>query len=76
MELDGKTEIMLGAMHDVDPGVGPTYEGKLETPSRAVAVLIVPGEKILEARVQSGNTHVRIWTNDSWEPDKIIIGLE
>jgi hypothetical protein len=75
MEIDGETEITLGSSHEVDPGVRATYEGILETPSRGVAVLIVPNKKILETKVTTTRTRIRIWANDSWEPDQLRVGL-
>jgi hypothetical protein len=74
MEIDGETEIVLGPRRDVDPGEPPVFEGKLETPNRSLAVMIVPGTKILEAIVPSAHTHISIWANDIWEPDRIVIG--
>jgi hypothetical protein len=76
MEQDGPTEVTLGLTHDVDPGVLPAFAGTLATPNRAVVVSTVEGEMILETKVPTTNTYVRIWVNRPKEPDRVIIGLE
>jgi hypothetical protein len=74
-EQDGPTEITLGAVSEVHPGTPPTFEGSLETPSRAIIVSTVEWKKVLEAEVPQATTHVRIWLNHPKWPDKVIIGL-
>jgi hypothetical protein len=75
MEQDGETEVTLGAAREVDPHHLPTFEGPLATPNGAVVVSTVEGKSILETRVPSPNTWVRVWGNHPTEPDKVIIGL-
>jgi len=74
-EVDGETEITLGAMQEVDPGDRPAFEGQLETPSRSVVVSTVHGQVILEASVQDRDTRVRVWVNDLDEPNRVTIGV-
>ena len=76
MEQDGETEIVLGLMHEINPGSRPAFDGMLETPSRAVVVSTVEEEVLLEAIVSSTRTRVRIWVNHPTEPDKVLVGLD
>jgi hypothetical protein len=74
-EIDGETELTLGASREVDPGRHPDFEGVLTTPSRRIAVRSVLGQAILEAPVPGKMTKVRVWVNDTGEPDEVIIGI-
>jgi hypothetical protein len=74
-EQDGPTEIILGKMQEVDPGFQPAFDGKLETPHRAVAVSTVERSIILQSNVPQMRTHVRIWISHPRWPDKIIVGF-
>lgn len=73
--MDGETDVTLGVVTDVDPGVPPAFDGMLETPSLSVAVSTVEWKTILWAQVLSHKTRIRIWTNRPAEPDKVVIGL-
>jgi len=75
MYQDGDTEVCLGQMHEMRPKGRPIFDGLLETPNRKVNVETAEGELVLQADVSAESTRVRIWTNASKEPDKIIIGL-
>ena len=75
MYQDGETEISLGPARDVDPGGRPVFDGALETPNRAVIISTAEHETVLNARVQSESTRVRIWTNHPTEPDRVVVGL-
>jgi hypothetical protein len=74
-EQDGATEVTLGKAQEVDPGSTPAFDDEMETPSRAIAIMTVEREKVLEASVPAIRTRVRIWVNHPIEPDKVIIGL-
>ena len=74
-EIDGETEITLGQADEVDPGGEPHFEGSLETPTRRLAVRTVLGDTVLEVWVPDLRTSLRIWVNDSAEPDKIVVGF-
>ena len=74
-EIDGETDFVLGAAREVDPGNGPVLTGRLETPSRKLAVRSVVGQTILEALVPDRVTSIRIWVNDPNEPDRVTIGI-
>jgi hypothetical protein len=71
---DGATEITLGPAGEVSPGASPAFDEELETPNRAVTVSTVEWENLLEERVLSATTRVRIWVNHPIEPDKVTIG--
>ena len=73
--MDGKTEIILGACKEVNPGRPITFESFLETPGREVAVRTCEFDTLLFAKVPTDSTRVRIWTNHPTEPDRVIIGL-
>ena len=74
-EDDGETEICLGVSSIVDPGERPVFEGRIGTPSRRIAVRTVLGTTLLEVAVSAAATSVRIWANDSTEPDRVIVGI-
>ncbi len=75
-EQDGPTEIILGNSANVDPGFAPAFDGDLVTPNRAVVVSTATYDPLLETKVASTKTHVRVWLNDPRWPDKVMIGLD
>jgi hypothetical protein len=74
-DCNGKTEVTIGATHEVDRGDIPAFEGELVTPNRAIAVRTVLRGTISQVRVPHRMTRVQIWVNHPREPDQIIIGL-
>jgi hypothetical protein len=74
-EMDGETKITIGPTDEVDQGDRPTFDGALATPTHTVVVWTIEWKKLLEARVSSRRTRVRIWTNHPNEPDDVVIGL-
>ncbi len=74
-EVDGETEITLGAAHQVDPGGAAAFDGQLETPSGDLQVVTIEWQPLLKAAVTRGKTRIRIWQNRSKFPDKLIIGI-
>lgn len=74
-EDDGETEILLGLGSDMDPGERPVFEGRVATPSRKISVKTVLGGILLESAVPAAETRIRVWANDSAEPDRIMIGI-
>ena len=75
-EQDGTTTVILGELHDLDPGEAPAFEADLETPNRVVAVSTVEGEIVIKAEVSMTRTRMRIWLNDRRWPDEIRIGID
>ena len=74
-EQDGPTEVILGKAHEVAPGDLPAFDGRLETPARAIVVSTVERETVLEMNVPDTHARVRIWLNHPRWPDKVIIGV-
>jgi hypothetical protein len=74
-EQDGPTEVILGGAQEVDPGFPPAFDRDLETPHRAVIVSTVERNTILQSKVTTMRTRVRIWVNHPRWPDKVIVGL-
>jgi hypothetical protein len=75
-EMDGQTELILGAMSEVTPATAPAWEGRLQTPSRLVAIRSVLGEIVLETQVSGREAQIRVWTNHAQEPDLIVVGVQ
>jgi hypothetical protein len=75
-EQDGPTTVNMGPLWQVEMDEHPAFDGYLETPNRAVVVETVDRKVILEAKVPTKRTHVRIWVSDLRWPEKVIIGLE
>jgi hypothetical protein len=74
-EQDGMTEVTLGDAQQVDPGEPPAFDSDLDTPSHAIVVLTVERQTVLESKLRSARTRVRIWVNDLRWPNKVTIGL-
>ncbi len=74
-EMDGETEIKLGPADEVWLDNRPAFEGTIETPTHTVAVFTTEWTKLLEINVSSESSQLKIWTNRSREPDKIVIGV-
>jgi hypothetical protein len=75
-EIDGETQFTLGSAAEVDPGFTPIFEGKLKTPNRNIALETVEGDPVLDAPTNHELTIVRIWSNTTKEPDKVIVGID
>jgi hypothetical protein len=73
--MDGETMFVLGPASKVDPGGPSAFDGTIATPSRKVAVTTVEGEAILVTAVPDTKTRVRVWTNRTREPDRVMIGV-
>lgn len=74
-EIDGETEITLGPASEVGLNRLSDFTGNLETPDRAVIVSTVEGDTLLDAKVPTSSTRVRIWLSHPRWPDKVIVGL-
>lgn len=72
-EHDGRTYIALGDNQNVAPKRAPTFDGILQTPDYRIAVCSVLDDVILEIKVATCRTRVRMWANDSMEPSQIYI---
>jgi hypothetical protein len=68
----GETTIRLARTMDCPVGQ-IVFDDMLETPGRRVEVGDSGGEQILPINVDNALTHVKIWVNDTNEPDLILI---
>lgn len=75
-EIDGPTEIVIGAGAEVDPGGAPAFDGLLDTFNRKVVVTMVDEETVLSADVRTLRTRVRVWLSHPKWPEKVTIGLD
>ena len=69
------TEVAIADLGIVPPAGALVFEGRLETPSRRVAVRTILGATLLEVIVPSTDTQLRIWANAASEPTEITIGV-
>ena len=74
-ELDGDTHFRIGDDETVRLSDPPVFAGVLDTPNKKVSVWTTDVEKVLEAKVRTNRTRVRIWGNRPKFPDDIVIGL-
>ena len=74
-EQDGPTEVTLDRGSEVDAGQPPIFEGHLEVPNGEVVVSTVEGKTVLEMTIEERLPRLRIWTNHSQWPDKVVIGI-
>lgn len=65
----------IGLDHRLNTSGRPIFEKIIETPNRKVCVWTTEFEKILEEKVPTERTRVRIWGNRPKYPDEIIIGV-
>jgi hypothetical protein len=72
-EVDGPTNISLGPCPEATSN--PAFIGFLDTPSHKVAVWTVEWQKLLEARVPTSRTKIRIWRNHPRWPTEVFIGI-
>jgi hypothetical protein len=71
----GKTQVTVGMMQELSPRDPPAFDGKLETPSRAVSIWTVEDETVLQTTVSHQKTRVRVWVNHPTEPNDVVIVL-
>jgi hypothetical protein len=74
-DVDGATEIVMGALDNVEADLQLVFEGQLTTPNREVAVQIVPNKSVLKLEVPTPEIHVRIWTDGFPDTNKVVIGV-
>ena len=75
-EIDGPTGLTFGNGDDVRVQGDPICERMLKTPRRQIAVEAAEGDSIFRMPTKGTETMVRIWSNRSWLPDKVIIGVD
>src|SRR5215510_5438618 len=62
-DSEGDTDITIGPVSEVGRTHHLLFDGHIDTPTRKLLVLIVPGKTVLEQDVQNQQTRVRIWTD-------------
>jgi hypothetical protein len=72
-EQDGETSITLGPAPKANNH--PAFAGFLDTPNHRVAVWTIEWKKLLEAKVPTSRTKIRIWTNHPTDPTEVFIGI-
>jgi hypothetical protein len=75
-EIDGPTGLTFGNDDDVRIQGDPICERMLKTPGRQIGVETAEGDGIFRMSTKGTETMVRIWSNRSWLPDKVIIGVD
>jgi hypothetical protein len=74
-DADGDTEFTLGETSVVNPGGEAAFQARLKTPNRKVTLRMITGQTILQMPVVQQDAMVRVWTNHSSEPDRIVVGI-
>lgn len=72
-EVDGETTIVLTDILDQGEAIDLVFFGALSTPNLELSVCDVNNEKLLTIPVLQSSTAVKIFVNDSAEPDLIVI---
>lgn len=72
-EIDGETELTLGAAADIVADGEPVFDGTIETPSRELMISDVLGAPLLRAPVDADATRVRVWVNHPVWPDRVTV---
>ncbi len=76
-EIEGATEVVMGAREEVDPGYPEAFVGTLETPDLRVEISTVDSDDpVLSYDVQTATTKVHIWHSDPRWPEIVTIGVE
>lgn len=69
---DGNTTVIVGHVSDLDNSAAPNYAGILATPQRQLVIAETLSD-IATINVDSTTSHIRVWMNDTSEPDHIVI---
>jgi len=70
---DGPTDLELSVTHNVISREKPVFQQQIATPTRRVVIRSVLNETLLAIDVPSTKSMVKIWANDSKEPDRIVV---
>jgi hypothetical protein len=74
-DVDGETTFTLGAASELDLTDEPAFDQVIEPPNCKVVVWTIELKKLLEMKVPTAHTRVRIWRNRPRFPDEIAIGV-
>lgn len=72
---DGKTEITLEQSPASTTKTRPAFAGYLDTPTHRVIVWTFEWTKVLELKVPTNRSRVRIWTNHPNQPNEVRIAV-
>ena len=72
---DGDSEVVFGAVEEVDPGYKPMALRILQTPSKALVIGSLEGEILGRLPTLEAKTSVLVWANNVAMPDRIVIGV-
>ncbi|MGH6737334.1 MAG: hypothetical protein ACRECX_14850 [Methyloceanibacter sp.] len=75
-DCDGDTEVTIGTAQEVGLDSIPLFDGGLNTPSQQIIVETVLKESVLQMRVRSAETRVRIWTDGHQGTEFVVIGVD
>jgi hypothetical protein len=75
-EQEGNTDITMGSIAEIRPTQPPIFDGYLDSPDRRIVLQIVPGDIIFEQKVKATRTRVKIWTDGSRWPTKVVVGVD
>jgi hypothetical protein len=74
-EADEPTEFVLAPLSELERSDEPVHMSRIQTPNRRVVLRTVLGLELLGLPVDTQSTEVKVWVNDPFEPDKVVIGL-
>ena len=75
-EMDGPTELTFATGDEIPADGRPVFEGTLKTPGYKIALETAEGDGIVSMPTKRTETLVRIWTNRSRAPDRIVVGVD
>jgi hypothetical protein len=74
-DFEDPTTFTMGPASEVNPKRPPAFDGFLETPNRKMTLWTCELEKMLEERVPTARTRVRVWCNRTAFATEVLIGL-
>jgi hypothetical protein len=76
--VDGRTTVSLGRSQDGSDNsdLEKVFDGRLETPSRQIAIMTSELQKVLELPVGGTSTKVCIWTDSPRNPSRVTVLVE
>jgi hypothetical protein len=75
-EIDGPTQLHIGAAEDVDLGWPAAFAGTIETPAHALIIDTVDEELVHRQDEPSKTTAIKIWLSDHRWPEHVFIGID
>ncbi len=76
MYQDGETTVTVTSEGEPDDEINMrAFDGVIETPARELVISSCEHDVYLQVPVVSTRTRVRIWVNDTSEPDEIFVRL-